>query len=380
MNEHALLREPTSEQSELLVTSLNVMAALSAAIGTLAAAGALSQAALRRTLDLELILLCAGWLVAGWAIGCALWAISWIVRLLGSRAGDGGGPSAESTRLPRLDELASLTAGETAKQESARRGGALLQRIADELAELREDLSLSPEQRAARAERRRREQLAQGLDEIRSAIAAGEFVLAEDRLAHLSKTSPDTAELAPMRADLAEARAAAEAQKLARARATVGELMSMAAFDEAIAEADHLARQLPDSAQATDLLERVRREADTFASQQRQKLYLQVARASEMHHWRAALAAARQLALTYPSSAEAGEVVAQIDLLAENARIEEVRDRRDRIADLLQRRRYRLAVELAEDIVAHFPDTQAAKELTGQMDRLRELAAKDKSS
>ncbi|MCK4601712.1 MAG: hypothetical protein KAU28_04560, partial [Phycisphaerae bacterium] len=138
MNERSLLREPTSEQSELLVTSLNVMAALSAAIGTLAAAGALSQAALRRVLDLELILLCAGWLVAGWAIGCALWAISWVVRLLGSRAGDGGGPSAEPTRLPRLDELASLTAGETAKQESARRGGALLQRIADELAELRE--------------------------------------------------------------------------------------------------------------------------------------------------------------------------------------------------------------------------------------------------
>jgi len=380
MNEQPLLREPTSEQSELLVTSLNVMAGISAAIGTLAAAGALSQAALRRALDLELILLCAGWLVAGWAIGCVLWAISWIVRLLGSRAGDGGGPSAESTRLPRLDELASLTVGETAKQESARRGGALLQRIADELVELREDLSLSPEQRVARADERRREQLAQGLDEIRSAIAAGQFVLAEERLDHLAKTMPEAPDLASARNALADARGAAEAQKLARTRATVGELMSMAAFDEAVAEADDLARQLPDSTQATDLLERVRREADTFASQQRQKLYLQVARATEMHHWRAALAAARQLALTYPGSAEAGEVIAKMDVLAENSRIEEVRDRRDRIADLLQRRRYRLAVELAEDVVAHFPDTQAAKELAGQMDRLRKLAAKDRPS
>ena len=380
MNEQPMLREPTGEQSELLVTSLNVVAAIAAAIGTLAAAGVMSQAALRRALDLELVLQCAGWIVAGWAVGCALWAISWIVRLLGSRTNSPGGASGEQARLPRLDELASMTAGETARQEAAVRSGALLQRIADELAELREDLSLSPEQRAARAEQRRAEQLAQALDEIRAAIAAGRFVLAEERLEHLAKTSPDAPELAAARDELADARAVAEARKLARARATVGELMSMAAFSEAVAEAEDLARQLPDSAQATDLLERVRREADTFANQQRQKLYLQVARATEMHHWRSALAAARQLALTCPDSIEAGEVLAQMDLLTENARIEEVRDRRDRIADLLQRRRYRLAVELAEDVVAHYPDTQAAKELTGQMPRLRELAAKDKSS
>jgi len=380
MNEPSLLREPTPEQSELLVTSLNVMAALSAAVGTLAAAGALSQAALTRALDLELILLCAGWLVAGCAIGCALWAISWIIRLLGSRAGNAGELPAELAHLPRLDELASMTASETAKRDSASRRHVLLQRIADELSALREDMSLSPEQRAARAEQRRTEQLAQEMAQIHSAIAAGEFVLAEERIEHLAKTTPDAPDLDGARTELTDARAAAEARKLARARATVGELMSMAAFDEAIAAADHLARQLPDSDQATELLAHVRREADTFAAQQRQKLYMQVARATEMHHWRDALAAARQLALTYPASAEAGEVVAQMDLLTENARIEEVRDRRDRIAELLQRHRYRLAVELAEDVVAHYPDTQAAKELAGQMDRLRELAAKDKSS
>ena len=255
----------------------------------------------------------------------------------------------------------------------------MLQRIADELAALRDDLLLPPEQRAARAEQRRREQLARNLDEIGSAISAGEFVVADERLGHLSKTSPDTAELAPMRRILANARAATEAQKLARARAMVGELMSMAAFDKAIAEADDLVRELPDSAQAAELLGRVRHEADTYARQQQKKLYEQVTRSTEMHYWRAALEAARQLARTYPDSVEAGEVVAQMDLLSENARIEEVRDRRDHIADMLQRRRYRRAVELAEDIIAHYPDTQAAKELTEQMDRLRELAAKDRS-
>ena len=380
MVDHSLFDGRATQQGELLVTSLNVMAAISAGVGTLAGAGVLSQAALTESLHLDVLLQGVIWILGGWVTGCALWAISWIVRTLARHPSGEASPAAQSSGVPRLDDLAMLTAAESDRKDGAERDRALLQRIADELAGLREDMSLSPPQRAARAENRRQEQLTQSLREIESAIGAGQFVLAQERLAHLSRAMPEAPDAAGLRVRLAEARATTEAQRVAKTHATVDELMSMAAFDKAIAEAEDLARQLPDSVQAAELVERTRREADTFARQQRQKLYLQVTRATEMHHWRAALEAARQLARLYAASAEADEVVAQMELLTENARIEEVRDRRDRINDMIQRRRYRLAVELAEDVIAHYPDTQAAKELTEQMDRLRELAAKDKSS
>lgn len=380
MEDHSLFDERAPQQWELLVTSLKIMAAISAGAGTLAGVGVLSQAALRESLDLDVLLQSVIWILGGWVTGCALWAISWIVGALARQPIGEALPAARSSGVPRLDDLAMLTAAESDRKDAAERDRALLQRIADEVAGLREDMSLSPAERAARAENRRRQQLTQSLCEIESAIGAGQFVLAQERLAHLSQAMPEAPDAAGLRVRLAEARATAEAQRVAKARATVDELMSMAAFDKAIAEAEGLARQLPDSVQAAELVERTRREADTFARQQREKLYLQVTRATEMHHWRAALEGARQLARLHAGSVEADEVVAQMELLTENARIEEVRDRRDRISDMIQRRRYRLAVELAEDVIAHYPDTQAAMAFTEQMDRLRELAAKEKSS
>jgi len=377
MNNQSLFDEPSSEHSELLVMSLNVMAGITAGVGTLAGAGVLSQLALRGELDLQPLLECLSWVLAGWVTACVLWSISWAVRLLASWRVRQATATNEAPHAPRLDELAFWTAGERAKHEMAKRQQALLQRIADEMAELREDLSLSPEERSARAERRRKEQLEQSVSEINAAITAGQFVVAGERLEHLSRAMPEAEELAGLHDRLAEARLEAEARRLARARATVGELMSMSAFDRAIIETEDLLRELPDSEQAAELVEYVQREAETFARQRRQKLYLQVTRATELHQWVAALDAARQLVRLHPGSVEASEVLMQMDLLTENARIAEARERRDRILDMIKHRRYGMAVELAEDVVAHYPDTQAAKELKEQMDRLRKLAAKE---
>ena len=60
--------------------------------------------------------------------------------------------------------------------------------------------------------------------------------------------------------------------------------------------------------------------------------------------------------------------------IQDNARIEEVREIRDQIRDLINRRRYGEAVEAAEAVVRRFPDTRAAIELGRQLNRLRELA------
>ncbi|KKN81293.1 hypothetical protein LCGC14_0321300 [marine sediment metagenome] len=156
----------------------------------------------------------------------------------------------------------------------------------------------------------------------------------------------------------------------------VEELMSMGAFDHARQLARDLMAEFPAAGELEPLLQRVDREAEAFARQQRQRLYEQVDRSCQRRQWRAALAAAQELVNVHPATAEAAEVTGRLATLQENARIEEVRELRDRIRDLIERRRYHDAATVAEDIVARFADTQAAADLRGQIDQLNRLAAR----
>jgi hypothetical protein len=61
--------------------------------------------------------------------------------------------------------------------------------------------------------------------------------------------------------------------------------------------------------------------------------------------------------------------------LEQNARIEEVRQLRDEMRDMIERRRYAEALEIAKDAMKRFPQSHFAVELKGQIARLRELAA-----
>lgn len=162
---------------------------------------------------------------------------------------------------------------------------------------------------------------------------------------------------------------------VARARRQAEDLMAVANFGDAEAVARDLVESYPSDEDARRLLEHVHREGRAFAMEQRRRLYDEVDRMAGSHRWRAAAAAARRLLEDYPNSQEADLVAEKMATLEENARMEEARELRDRIRDMLQRRRYAEAVTLAEDVLVRFPDTRMAAELRGQMDRLRQRAA-----
>ena len=126
--------------------------------------------------------------------------------------------------------------------------------------------------------------------------------------------------------------------------------------------------------EAGALLGRVRRERGAYEVEQRASLYRRIEQAAAERHWRAALKAMEELVAAFPSSPEADAARAQMPTVADNARLEEVRELRDRIADLIGRRRFAEAAELARDLIDRFPDTAAAEDLRKQLDRLDELA------
>lgn len=354
-----------------LTTCLTLLAVIAACAGMFPALGRLlSVAAAGETTVLDWAL--AGcYVLAGWFAGAILWAAAWMVRLQYDsllRQRRGSPPPRAASAADRTDAApASATEGQPTQQE-------LLNRMLSELSETNANLLLSQAQREAKG-RRRLEVISRELKaRIDEAIADGQFARAEKLLENLIESVPDDPDHAGLSQKLLQERRSAEIEDVRRYTRQAENMMSAASFHQAQVAAEELLSMHPDCDKAVALVERVRRETQAFVTEQRLRLYGQVERNAQARRWRAALAAGRRLLESHPNSGEADAVSAQMPTIRENARIEEVREIRDRIRDLLERRRFSEAVIAAEDLTERFPDTQAANELREQMSRLRELA------
>lgn len=376
MNVHG---QPKS--SFALVLALLGLAVLAAVVGL---AGAFTVLVADLLSD-RLSLATAGWmallLVAGCGTGGALWALGWLCQ----RHYEHG---RELKRIARAAEaLAQLRPGEgragasgmAADAAEGDRGG-VLEAVLEELRELNVSVLLSEEQRRAKYEHVLAGRVQGLVREVETLAAEGDAHAAESSLGRLRRLAPDHPELARLGELVEKARAEFEARKVAETVAGVEELMSAGKFDEAQAVAERLLREYPSRPEATSLLERVRREAEALRTEQRRRMLARLEREATARHWRAALAAAEELLEAHPNSPEAAEVRSTLRTLTDNARIEEARELRDVIRDLLSRRRYAEALDRARDLVRRFPTTAAAEELRSQMSRLEELARSERGT
>ncbi len=250
----------------------------------------------------------------------------------------------------------------------------LLQEILAQLRDLNENLLLTDEQRdAKRALRQQR--LRDGFGaRVREAVEADAFGTADRLLDQFDERLPGDEAAEDLRRQVAEARAAGIERDVKETTRRVNDLMAVSEFARAEADARALCERYPEDERASDLLGRVRRESTTFQGERRERMYREVEREAEARHWRSALAAARRFIEAFPDSVDADAVRAMLPTMEDNARIEEVRELRDYIKDLIERRRYAEAAEAAEDVIRRFPDTRAAAELRRQRQRLHELA------
>ncbi|MCY2929355.1 MAG: tetratricopeptide repeat protein [Planctomycetota bacterium] len=170
------------------------------------------------------------------------------------------------------------------------------------------------------------------------------------------------------------AQAGLAAVEFAKLQKTVEDMMAVADYDRAEAAVESMIERLGVTEETKAFADSVRSEASAFREEQRGRMLAEVRQYAESRQWRRALDAARELVSEHPRSRQAEEVRPTILLLEENARIEEVRELRDRVADLIERKRFAEAVEVAEDLIHRFPDTQVAGQLTREIDKLRKRA------
>jgi|GEM_PF-2238467 len=155
----------------------------------------------------------------------------------------------------------------------------------------------------------------------------------------------------------------------------IEDMMSVAQFARAEKLAQALLAAIPDNSDAEDLLDTVRRESSAFRSEQQSRLFGEFQRWTESRQWIKAMAVGQQLLDKYPASGEAQKVAASMSTVQKNAHFEEARALRDRIRNLIKRKRYSEAVEIADDLIHRFPSTQVAKQLRTLLPDLKRRSA-----
>ena len=372
MNEPSRQRHAPQPPPVMLIACLLILAAVCALSGTLAALWLVGTAARAGAVNGRLAIATGGYLLAGLTAGCVLWALAWVVRRmhasgtaeratlrLGLQPGSGSDSSAAQTPRPQTPDSGALK---------------LLQRIAGELSEINSNLLLTDAQRETKRRKSQKELSRQYVKKIHAAIDAQDFTQAEQLTERLVAEVPDQPGVDGLRTKLEEARAAAYEQGVKAATRQAEDLMSVAQFDQARRVVEQLLGKHPASVEAIALLDRVNREAEAFVSEQRNRLYSEIEHNVTARKWRQAVEAAEKFLQAYPASAEAKLVQAQIGTLRGNARIERVREMRDEIREMLQRKRYAEALHLAEEMVERFSDTAVGEQLRQQLPRLKELA------
>jgi len=326
-----------------------------------------------------------GLLVLGAALGGVLWALSWLVgnqhetadvreRLLRASDGGRGGAGMHGALHGTTARPVSLADAELDEGESS---AELLQRLLGEIQEMNVNLLMSQAQREAKGVKHQEREAHELTAAFATALVEHAFARAERYIKQFEDDLPDDERLGEMRSRLAEARKVAASHDIEETTRRTNDLMAVSSFVEAQQTADGLTLAYPSSQEAAALVERVQRESTAFFREQRQRLYGEVQRNADARRWRKALEAARQLVELFPDSTEADETREMFATLESNARIEEVRQLRDYIRDMIKRRRYAEAVNTARDVLDRFPDSHAATDLRGQMGRLEELAAEE---
>ena len=290
-------------------------------------------------------------------------------------------PPAEARVLELTGALDGLSGSEprpcpagAAGKAPARHDRQVLDEILAQLRELNENILMSDEQRRAKARVRQDKLRRKLVDEARAAIDAADFARAGQLMDALAEKVPGDEHIQPLQERLSEARQAARGEEIDAVTRRVGDLMAVGSFGQAQAEARDLDLRYPGDQAVTDLLSRVLREGQMLHNERRDRMYGEVVRLAEARQWRQALTAARRYVQEFHAGPGADAVSAMLPTIEDNARFEEVRELRDHIRDLLERRRYAEAINCAHDVIERFPDTRAAKELSQQMNRLVELA------
>jgi tetratricopeptide (TPR) repeat protein len=372
----------TSSSPDMVVACLYIMAGLCAVCGALGAFWIILRGNSAENSSLVSIWMSGlGVLVIGFAGATMFWAMGWIVKqrhitlieqqkllqritsALQTPLGDPHLPPPPSQSTPDITTLTSKSQSDLHKK--------LLDQILNQLTQLNTNVLLSSDQRTEKYQQVQENIIDQLSQQITDAIESEQFEDAEALTKRLADYA-DKSLVEVCRGKITDARQKIMQLLVEEQSQRLADLMAVSRFDEAVDLAKDLHGKFPSTPEVNTLLERVKREAQTFTQEQCHRLYAEIQSAGEARHWKAALTAAHKLMEEFPDSPQAKQTRAIMPTIVDNTRIEEVRELRTRIIDMMERRRYADALEMANHVIENYPETAAADELRNQIAHLRE--------
>jgi hypothetical protein len=251
---------------------------------------------------------------------------------------------------------------------------ALEAQLLEQLRELNVNLLLSDSQKQLKRTQVLLPQAQMLAREAAQLAATGDVKAAWQSLQRLVQVAPDLPELEGLRANIEAAGRQVQARDIEQTRRWVRDFQAAGDFTAAESAAVHLLGEYPHSQEAMELLAQVRRERQEIEDDRRRKMYQHVEQEVAQKHWAGALAAAEQFTQAFSGTSEAENLTLQLATLRDNAAIEQARQLRDRIAELIAQRLFSQALALAQETIERFPHTAVAEELRQGLAKLDERA------
>ncbi|NLE29284.1 MAG: outer membrane protein assembly factor BamD [Phycisphaerae bacterium] len=162
--------------------------------------------------------------------------------------------------------------------------------------------------------------------------------------------------------------------ELAQSRKTINDLIAISAWDKAVQHARTLLSNHPDMPQARELEAQVLSDRKKFRDEHLKRMAGDIQKLIARKRWNDSLGIARQLIEKYPDSVEAEALRLQMNTMEDNAEIEKRQELEEQIKDLVKRRNFIQAVEMAKYVIATYPSSPQAAVLRNQISKLEELA------
>lgn len=243
-----------------------------------------------------------------------------------------------------------------------------------ELLEQLRDLSLMDTRQRNEAARRHWEKRKETLvGQVDRAIDMGQWEQAGGLIQELATVAPDDPTTSQLAAKLTHERTARLRQDVEAARRQIQHLTAITAWRQAEEIVASLRQRYAGAAEISVLGEEVQRERQAFEMDHIRRLMLDLKDATERRQWRRAVSLAEEIINRYPREKTAELLRLDLPTLRENADAQERREEENLFKDLLHRQRYEEALATAHRVIAKYPSSPTAIEMNKLLPKVEEF-------
>lgn len=328
------------------------------------------------------------------SIGCLLAGVSTAALMIAASAGLGilGTMMQQSKAVPvddvrpaleRLEQ--SLRMLNSLQSRPAAGGSSVdvvsLARVNDKPLELLEQLCdytlMSDEQRKRCAQQHwaRRKQI--HLEAIEREVLVGDWTSAFARLDELQVVMPEDPQVAELKERVESEEMARLEEDVRVTHARLQQMMNATLWQQGEELVAALQARYPGKAEPARLGEDLRRQREAFEREGMERLFHDIAAATERKQWRQAILAVDEFFRRFPLDERAERLRLDLPTLQENAAAQERKEQEEHFKDLLKRQRYDEAILTAKSVVARYPQSATATELNRLLPKVEELARQE---